>query len=223
MKIHGGLRSRECVFFLLTGSKKALLIDSGMVVHNAREIAESLTDLPLELLNTHADIDHVGSNHEFAAPYMSPAEASNYHKTQGRQGEITPIWDKDVLELGGRLLRIVSMPGHTPGSVAILDEKYHALFSGDPVQDGDIFMFGVQRDLCAYRHSLLRLKDLEEQFSVVYPSHGTFPVRKALIDELISAAEYIMSGEMEFTKGEFKGIPLKIYDAGAARFLCDGD
>ncbi len=208
-------------FFLLTGSKKALLIDSGMTVHNAREIAESLTDLPLELLNTHADMDHVGSNHEFAAPYMNPAEVSNYHKTQGRQGEITPIWDQDALDLGDRLLRIIVMPGHTPGSVAVLDEKYHALFSGDPIQDGEIFMFGVQRELCAYRHSLLRLKDMEDQFSVIYPSHGTCPVRKILIDELITAAERIMSGEMGFTKGEFKGVPLKIYDVGVARFLCD--
>ncbi|MBQ8160357.1 MAG: MBL fold metallo-hydrolase, partial [Clostridia bacterium] len=46
----GGVR-----FFLLTGEEKALLIDSGMQVHHAREIAQELTDLPLELLNTHAD------------------------------------------------------------------------------------------------------------------------------------------------------------------------
>ncbi len=47
----GGVR-----FFLLTGTEKALLIDSGMMVNNAKEIAESLTDLPVSLLNTHADI-----------------------------------------------------------------------------------------------------------------------------------------------------------------------
>lgn len=210
-------------FFLLTGKKKALLIDSGMMVHNAKEIAESLTELPLELLNTHADIDHVGSNHEFTAPYMHPAEASNYHKTQGKQGEITPVWDGDILDLGDRLLRIIAIPGHTPGSIAILDEKYHVLFSGDPIQDGEIFMFGVQRELCAYRHSLLRLKEMEEQFSLIYPSHGSFPVQKTLIDELVLAAESIMDGKVEFIKGSFKGIPLKIYDVGVAKFLCDGD
>ena len=48
----GGVR-----FFLLTGTEKALLIDSGMMIQNAKEIAESLTDLPIELLNTHADQD----------------------------------------------------------------------------------------------------------------------------------------------------------------------
>ena len=38
----GGVR-----FFLLTGTEKALLIDSGMQVHNAKDIAETLTDLPV--------------------------------------------------------------------------------------------------------------------------------------------------------------------------------
>ena len=74
-------------FFLLAGENKALLIDSGMQVHNAKEIAESLVDLPIELLNTHADMDHVGSNNEFDSFYMNPAEASNYYNTNKKDGD----------------------------------------------------------------------------------------------------------------------------------------
>ena len=48
-------------FFLLAGEKKALLIDSGMQISNAKEIAQGLTALPIELLNTHGDRDHVGA------------------------------------------------------------------------------------------------------------------------------------------------------------------
>ena len=44
-------------FFLLTGTEQALLIDSGMQTHNAKELAEELTAMPLSLLNTHADPD----------------------------------------------------------------------------------------------------------------------------------------------------------------------
>ena len=66
-------------FFLLTGTKEALLIDSGIDVHNARDIAEGLTDLPVKLLITHADRDHIGSNNEFDTFYMNPSEASNYY------------------------------------------------------------------------------------------------------------------------------------------------
>ena len=52
-------------FFLLAGTEKALLIDSGMQVHHAKDIAAGLTSLPVFLLNTHADWDHIGSNEEF--------------------------------------------------------------------------------------------------------------------------------------------------------------
>ena len=57
-------------FFLLTGTERALLIDSGRNVSNAREIAEALTELPISLLNTHADADHVAGNGQFEAFYM---------------------------------------------------------------------------------------------------------------------------------------------------------
>ena len=41
-----------------------------MEVHNAKEIAEGLTDLPVKLLITHADRDHTGSNGEFDTFYL---------------------------------------------------------------------------------------------------------------------------------------------------------
>ena len=34
-------------FFLLAGDEKALLIDSGMTIHNAKEIAQQLVSLPI--------------------------------------------------------------------------------------------------------------------------------------------------------------------------------
>ena len=43
----GGVR-----FFLLCGTERALLVDSGMTVTNAKEIAQSLTSLPVSLLNS---------------------------------------------------------------------------------------------------------------------------------------------------------------------------
>jgi len=64
-------------FFILTGTEKGLVIDSGMTTKNAREIAESLTDLPLQLLNTHADMDHTAGNDAFDTAFMNPAEYVN--------------------------------------------------------------------------------------------------------------------------------------------------
>lgn len=208
-------------FFLLAGTQKALLIDSGMQTHNARQIAQSLVPLPVGLLNTHGDMDHVGSNAEFAEFYMNPAEASNYYNTQKRTGRILPVENGDVIDLGGRRLEILSLPGHTPGSIAVLDVDRRVLISGDPVQDGDIFMFGVQREMHAYLLSLQKLERCRGRFDVIFPSHGSFPVSPDLIPALREGAARVLNGEVPGTDMEFHGIPLKRYDVGCAAFLCN--
>lgn len=208
-------------FFLLTGTERALLIDSGMQTRNAKELSEELTTLPLSLLNTHADPDHIGSNNEFDIFYIHPAEASNYYNTQKRAGTMLPVWDGDIIDLGGRPLRIITLPGHTPGSIAVLDEKNRRIFTGDPVQDGRIFMFGVQRELHAYRHSLLKLQKYSDAFDVIYPSHGTCPVKPTMIMELYEAAGKILDGQLTGQKGDMFGNPITVYDVVSAVFLCD--
>ena len=86
-------------FFLLAGTERALLVDSGRSVHTARDIAAELTDLPISLLNTHADMDHVGSNPQFAAFYMHPDEEENFRRGE-RGGKILPVREGDVLRSG---------------------------------------------------------------------------------------------------------------------------
>lgn len=208
-------------FFLLAGEEKALLIDSGMQIHNAKEIAEGLVSLPIELLNTHADRDHVASNDEFEWFYMNPAEASNYYNTQKKTGQFRPVENGDVIDLGNRRLEIIAIPGHTPGSIAILDVNNRVLFSGDTVQDGTIFMFGVQREFHGYIHSLKKLEALSDRFDVIYPSHGTIPVAADLIPDLQKAALTILAGEAEGLDAEFHGMKLKRYNMGCAGFLGD--
>ena len=210
----GGVR-----FFLLLGKEKALLVDSGMNVHNAREIAESLTDLPLTLLNTHADIDHIGSNSQFQAPLMSPPEMGNYFEQFRQNGEITPIWDGDTIELGERELKVINIPGHTPGSVALLDPKYQALIAGDSVQDGTIFMFGPQREIHSYLHSLYRLKAMNSSFAQIWPSHGSIPLDVSVIDMLIEGTEKVIAGALEPTVAEIFGKSVSVYDLGGAKLL----
>lgn len=208
-------------FFLLTGDSEALFIDSGMTVHNLKEIAKSLTSLPVRLLNTHADPDHIGGNQEFETVYMNPAELSNYHKTQHRTGSITPVWDGDIIDLGNRPLQVITLPGHTPGSIALLDVTRKVLIGGDPVQDGSIFMFGIQREIHAYRHSLEKLEKFTDKFDLIYPSHGTIPVMPSLIGELHAAVGKILAGEILPTEEKIFGTSVRKYDAGAAVFLMD--
>lgn len=208
-------------FFLLTGTKRAMLIDSGMQINNAKEIAMELTDLPIELINTHADMDHVGSNHEFETFYMHPSEASNYYNSKKRTGTFLPVENGDIIDLGERPLEIVALPGHTPGSIGILDQKNRAIFSGDPIQDGTIYMFGVQREAHAYQRSLEKLEKYKDKFDVIYPSHGTFPVYPDIIEKLHETMAKIMAGECEYKEEDMWGNKFKKYETEVATFLMD--
>ena len=207
-------------FFLLTGTERALLIDSGMMTHDAKDIAESLTDLPVSLLNTHADGDHTGSNAQFAKIYMHPLEEPVY-RAKGGVGEIVPVREGDVIDLGGRPLRIFNLPGHTPGSIAILDENARVLIGGDSIQDGRIFMFGSHRNMRDYNCSMKRLKEHVGDFDEVWPSHSSIPVKPELIDQLIDGSEAILSGNAPFTEEEMRGNRIRVYNMGYATFLCD--
>jgi len=93
-------------FFLLAGTEKALLIDSGMNTLNAKQIAESITKLPIMLLNTHADPDHISGNSNFDYSYMHPDEEDNY-RALGGLGAILPAKDNDIIDLGSRPLKII--------------------------------------------------------------------------------------------------------------------
>ena len=204
--------------YLLAGAEKALLIDTGMTLKNAREIAEGLTDKPVELACTHGDPDHIAGNAAFPRFYMHPAEERNY-RAFGGAGEIVPVREGDVLELGDRTLEVIELPGHTPGSIALLDRSRRALISGDPIQTGGIFMFGPERDLKQYYASLRKIQKRSGEFDEIWPAHGAFPVEPSQIGKLIAGTERVLTGQATWAPEERMGKELRVYDLGCARLL----
>ena len=211
----GGVR-----FFLLIGNEYALLIDSGMQTKNAKELAAQITDKEIRLFNTHTDPDHIGSNEEFDKILMNPAELVNYSKPYSSQS-IIPVYDGDIIDLGDRKLLAIAFPGHTPGSTALLDKKSGMLFSGDPIQDGKIFMFGPMRDLSSYILSLKRLLEFKEDIKKIYPCHGTYPLDISIVDKLIDGAQRVEKGEVSAKQVQLFGNTINAYDIGAATLLCE--
>ena len=207
-------------FFLLCGKEKAALVDSGMNTPNAREMAESLTDLPLILINTHADSDHISGNGAFEEFYMSPAEEENYRQNGGK-GTILPVKEGDLIDLGDRPLRIIDIPGHTPGSIAILDENYRVLISGDSVEDGNVFMFGRFRDIDRYIESMRHLAEYDGRYDEVYAMHGSIPVKPDITEKLIEGATQIKNGTATGTKVNLFGNKVLLYKFPYAGFLCE--
>lgn len=209
-------------FFLLTGTESALLIDSGMQTQNAREIVEKITDLPLQMLNTHADPDHISGNVMFETVLMSPMEEQLY-RSQGGKGEIIPVKGGDIIDLGDRPLEIIDLPGHTPGSIAILDVKNKVLIGGDSIQDGRIYMFGEHRNLEMYIESMTKLLKYEGRFDTIYPSHSTFPVSPDLIPNLIDGAKQILAKTATGNIVNMHGKSVMLYQFYYAGFLCEAE
>ena len=149
-------------------------------------------------------------------------------RRQARPGRGDPSYRKSEYSrrgfdhrIGGRVLRVIDIPGHTPGSIAILDEQNRVLISGDTVSDSHIFMFGPMRDLNTFIRSLEHLSEYEDQFDEIYPMHGSFPVSPDLIGKLKEGAEQVRAGKAEGKEVEFYGNKALLYKFPYAALLCE--
>jgi glyoxylase-like metal-dependent hydrolase (beta-lactamase superfamily II) len=61
--------------WLVAGTERAVLLDSGLGLFPVRPVVESLTTLPVSVVNTHYHFDHVGGNHEFDESVIHSAGA----------------------------------------------------------------------------------------------------------------------------------------------------
>lgn len=212
----GGVRT-----FLIVGEDSAYIIDSGFGKGDLMAQIREITPLPVTLVQTHADGDHTGANACFDTLMISPAELYNYkaHKAP-KIAKVLPLWDGEVVKFGAYSFRVLLIPGHTPGSIALLEEDRRFLISGDSVQDGAVFMFGEGRSMEAYLMSLRRLESLRDSFDTVHPSHGALSVDAGIIPDLIAGCEKYIAGELVGAKPPLP-LPCLVYSYGRAKFLCE--
>lgn len=182
--------------FLIVGTERALLLDTGAEACDLLERIRSITPLPLVVLNTHGDGDHTANNGLFADIHAHPAEfpviRQFYPELKAR---LHPVTELSSFDLGGRVLRVIETPGHTPGSICLLDQKNRILFSGDTLSYGPVFLFGAHRDIHTYRNTLLKLMNLGG-FDTIYPCHNTCPVSLSVISALLAAVDGALDGSI---------------------------
>lgn len=79
--------------YLVTGSKKALLIDTGCGIGDVKSYVESLTDLPLTVVCTHGHMDHAGGADFFDEVFLNRAdwELTFTHCTEENRKEYAKI------------------------------------------------------------------------------------------------------------------------------------
>lgn len=80
------------------------------------------------------------------------------------------VAEGDRVDLGDRVLTVLHLPGHTPGSLALYEERRGELFTGDVVYEGGLVDCCTGSDVPAYRDTMRRL--LELPVHRVHPGHG---------------------------------------------------
>lgn len=202
-------------FFLLRGTEKAVFIDGGWRHNDLHSLAGHLTgDLDLSLVDTSCVSELLGSNDEFSRFYMCPSDGFIYHNKLDKVGIIKPLFDGDVIDLGDRMLEIISFPGITPGSVVVLDYLSGAVFGGLSLTDAVIDMTAGYSDIHAYLMSVKRMDKYRTKYDVIYPAVGRREVSPALLSRLEKTAQGIIRSEIT---GEEKG-GRTIYSDGFVTF-----
>ncbi len=90
----------------------------------------------------------------------------------------------DVIDLGDRQLRVLHLPGHTPGGIGLWDETAGVLFSGDVIYDAELIDTSPESSVEDYVRTMTRLLDLP--VSIVYPGHEE-PFGRERLRELAGA------------------------------------
>lgn len=182
--------------FLIVGKERALLLDTGAEPCDLLGLIRTVTPLPLVVLNSHGDGDHTANDHLFSDIHAHPAEFPVIRRFRPElKSTLHPITELSSFELGGRILQVIETPGHTPGSICLLDRANRILFSGDTLSYGPVFLAGDHRDIHAYRATLLKLMTLGG-FDTIYPCHSTCPVSLSVISALLAAVDGALDGSI---------------------------
>ena len=220
----------EVSCFLVTGSEKALLIDTAVGFRGLADTVRGLTSLPVTVILTHAHGDHAGGAGEFEEVYLHPADAPlrKIHGLEKRMGyagamlgpeaglteelfvpetdaEFKELFDGQKFSLGGLTLRIIHVPGHTKGCCCVLLEEERSILYGDACNGNTLVMDEASTCISEYQRSLEYLKTFEDAYDTVYYSHGPAVGPRECLEDNLILCDRILSGTDDAVPCEFMG------------------
>lgn len=205
--------------FAVVDRDQAWVIDAGAET-GLRSCLETLTTATPHLILTHSDGDHTAACQEFPDMYLHPSEMARFCAKNGGAFDLRPVREGQVLEMGPYQFKVVLIPGHTPGSIALWEKQQRFLISGDSVTNATTFMFGEGRSLNAYHASLIQLLTLEKQLDIIYGSHGPVEVPVCRIQELIELTEGWRQGQITgCPAARFDGSVQEVHWKGASIYI----
>jgi glyoxylase-like metal-dependent hydrolase (beta-lactamase superfamily II) len=216
----------EVISYLIVGGDRALLFDTGMGISNIQAVVAALTKVPVSVVNSHTHNDHVGDNWRFKDIYGMDTDFTRTNARGSKddaQAELAPdelcgalpsgfdakayatkpfhithwLHDGDTIDLGGRTLKVMATPGHTPDEIALLDEKNGLLFTGDTFYLGPIYLYRPETDMDAYVASVKKLAAMGPNLQLLLPAHNTPVADPGYLPKVVAAIQQVRRGEVK--------------------------
>jgi glyoxylase-like metal-dependent hydrolase (beta-lactamase superfamily II) len=152
--------------YVLVGTDRALLLDSGDTTSTAlRATVQGLIGgKPLLVAHTHAHSDHTRGDTTFAGQPNTTVVAKSISAIQQTFQIATWPTSQGELDLGGRVLDALGIPGHEAQHIALYDRQTGLLLTGDTLYPGLLFI----SDWTAYRDSVHRLAQFASTRTILH-------------------------------------------------------
>lgn len=197
--------------FYILGNDENILVDTGFgnepIINKLKEIS----DKPIKVILTHGDRDHTGGLYEFKECWIHPGDREMINQNI----IIHDLKEQDVIKVGRYVFEVIEIPGHTKGSIGLLDRNKKLFLSGDSVQVGPIYMFGSHRNFDTYLESLKKLMTYKEDIKTIIPSHHTYPINVNYIDYCLKDGLSLKEGKLD---GKECRLPCKEYQGQYVSF-----
>ncbi|MBM9616158.1 MBL fold metallo-hydrolase [Desulfobulbus rhabdoformis] len=216
--------------YLLNGSERSLLIDTGLGICDIHEQVIKLTDKPIVAIATHIHWDHIGGHKFFPQFYAHQnelhwlrgefpltleqiksmvvdrcelPEGYDVNKYEFFQGTPTKVLnDNEIIDLGDRFVQIVHTPGHSPGHMCFWEKERGYLFTGDLVYKDTLFAYFPSTDPEAYLNSLERVAALPVKR--VLPAHHTLNIAPEILFRMRDAFRQLQDeGKLHHGSGKY--------------------
>jgi hydroxyacylglutathione hydrolase len=160
--------------YLIFGRDRALLLDTGAGHVDVATRVDSLigdwlrrnqrASLSLVVAHSHAHGDHVAGDSQFVHRPNTVLVGRDTAAVRAFFGIRRWPSDSGSIDLGGRVLDILPIPGHQPASIAVYDRRTGILLTGDTFYPGRLYV----RDTAAFATSIDRLTNFVARHPVTH-------------------------------------------------------
>ncbi|WP_019613609.1 MBL fold metallo-hydrolase [Psychromonas ossibalaenae] len=181
---------QNCSLIICEETNTAALVDPGGDQLRILSIVKEQGVKVDKIILTHGHLDHVGGTEAVAQalniPIIGPEKEDLFWLEQlevqsqrfgfPTTASFTPTkWleENEIVTVGNIKLKVLHIPGHTPGHVALLDQASGQVIVGDILFNGGIGRFDFPRG-----NQALLIRGIKEKLltlpaeTVVYPGHG---------------------------------------------------